>query len=109
MPVINARFAIFGGKRVRKLPPERKLGNRYSDARRFRSALITTAGLGGASWTAPAERSGDGAFERAKRVEFSTRAVRAKAVSRSACHRSPKSSLSLPCPLTKSHGHTRPS
>jgi hypothetical protein len=42
------------------------------------------------SWTAPAERSGDGAFERARRVEVSTRVERAKAVSRVACHRSPK-------------------
>ena len=40
------------------------------------------------SWSAPAERSGDGAFERAIMIEQSTRLVRAKAVSRCACHRS---------------------
>jgi len=34
--------------------------------------------------------SGDGALERARRVENSTRVVRAKAVSRFPCHRSPK-------------------
>jgi hypothetical protein len=36
------------------------------------------------------KRSDDGAFERTNRVEFSSRFVRAKAVSRRTCHRSPK-------------------
>ena len=43
------------------------------------------------SWSAPAERSGDGAFERAEIVRSGRRfSCVPKAVSRCACHRSPK-------------------
>jgi len=42
-----------------------------------------------ASWTAPAERSGDGAFARTERSRPIKALFRAKAVSRSACHRTP--------------------
>ena len=44
----------------------------------------------GTSWRAPAERSGDGAFERAKRNFRQKLSGRTKAVSCSACHRSPR-------------------
>jgi len=44
----------------------------------------------GNAWTAPAVRHGDGAFRRTKAVEPPRRGGRAKAVSRSACHRSPR-------------------
>ena len=43
------------------------------------------------AWTAPAERSGNGAFGRTMSFEIKDWFVRAKAVSRFACHRSPKS------------------
>ena len=67
--------------------PEGLRGNRWADG--FESP-----------WDSRVERerygvrrqsgSGDGAFERAMTIEQSTRLVRAKAVSRRACHRSPR-------------------
>ena len=56
-------------------------------------------------WTATAERSGDGAFEWYSLFDCSTHAP--KAVSRSACHRSPKSSFYISCLPTRFRGHMR--
>ena len=55
--------------------------------------VLTTTGAGETvaltPWTAPAERSGDGAFERTVRFTISTRLARAKAAWRCASRRSP--------------------
>jgi len=58
---------------------------RESVVRPLRNRAVAKVGI----WSAPAERSGDGAFGHAGRPGASA-AARAKAVSRFACHRTPK-------------------
>ena len=60
-------------------------------------------------WTAPAERSGDGAFERAtRRAEGGVAGADESGVAASLCHRSPKPSAAIQAESTSpTFSHTQ--